>query len=193
VGDLVKMLNENAGAVVAIATVVYAVLTFLLLRESRLARLPGNLIVAPTPFGRGLYVAVVIHNLGPAPVTDVDVEVWESNADGSLVGSRLHVQEPFVFPGGERRLLPDKQNPTGPRTLAELADAHVRLSVKYSWRDGRRSWLILAKRHEVARDYPYEVIRQGLHRGEVLADRDFREQMDRIGEALEGIKEKLSH
>lgn len=190
--EILQFLNDNGGALNFFITLVFVVLTYLLLRESRLERLTSDVIVEPEPFGRGMYAVLGIRNLGPNVARAVRVEAWESDASGNRIGKVLTYHEGYLHSKQVRRMFPDKQNPSGPRSLEELAAADVRLDARWSWEDGRRRFFVLPVRHKEHRTWQYDYYRAGLASGEILADRTDEEQVDRIASALEKIDSHLT-
>jgi hypothetical protein len=190
-GDLVKWLNDNSGLIIAAATVAYVVVTALLLFESRRNRIEAHLVVEPEPFGRGIYTVLSIQNLGPTVARDITVEAWETEPSGATVGERLKYAEGNLFPAQRRRMFPDQANPTGARSLEDLAKADITLHAKWSWIDGRRRFLVLPTRHSSKHDWPYDHYRAGLARGHILADRTPEEEPDRLAKAVERMADTL--
>lgn len=192
--DLVKWLNQNSGAVIAVATVVYALITLALLFEARANRSEtkaAGVVASPEPWERGgMYVAVIFANYGPAVARNAEIEVWETEGK-TVIGQRLKWREPYMPPSRRRTILPDKTNPAGMRKLEDLATADVILNVKYSWDDDLRRWGLLRRRHEEMATYRYDELKPAFHRGGVLAERSPQGLVERIGDELSDLNDKL--
>jgi hypothetical protein len=75
--DIPKFITENALAIAALATVAYALLTYLLWADSSTFRATANVAVYPSPFDRtARYFSVLAENYGPAPALNFSVTYW---------------------------------------------------------------------------------------------------------------------
>jgi hypothetical protein len=91
--SVLNWLDQHGGAVVAISTALYTLMTVLLLVESRLERRQRReALVEVFPLrnteSRGQLLELRIENFGPGMARDVDCEYWFADGAHPLEGSR---------------------------------------------------------------------------------------------------------
>jgi hypothetical protein len=136
---LLQFLDTHNGAVIAFATIAYAVITLLLLFEARSGRVirdVANLQAYPAPHGL-MYVAVQLVNYGPAIAEDVTMRLWLTK-DGKPVEptKRVHVEPVYPVDRTRTFLLHLKDDHID--TLNTLAEEGYGLEIRTEWVDGRR-------------------------------------------------------
>jgi hypothetical protein len=171
---VIDWLNANAGAVTAAATVVYAVVTLLLLFEARRERQlrdEAALNLAPVPWGDGLYLALRLDNYGPAVARDVRLRFW-FEIDGEVVeGTDLTYADPEFGPGRRRDFLPRTAN-DGLLMLNAVAERRHILHAELSWADGRLELRRRRARHMMSEVWPTTDLREGFYESHPLTDKE---------------------
>ncbi len=145
------MNTNDAVVLAAIATAVYALLTFLLLLEARSARIASMqtaVVVARLTFSRDnqLDTVVRLENFGPAVAEDVRLRIAFLGADEAVIVERT-VWVPAMARGDDEPYLPALLLPAEAQgtdaALATIRDQGSFLELEWTWRDSRRSWRTL--------------------------------------------------
>lgn len=193
-----EQLDANLAVwVAAIATVIYAFLTLLLLFEARLnrnTRLEANVATYPTPHAEsGMYLDVIAENYGPASATDVVVIIRLLDESGNPIGSsEQRLAEPVWGPGRLRKFMPRPDSEGQITVLNELAGAGMSLYLEWSWTDGRRSLRDIVVRrptrqHHI-RTFELRKYREDIYGGKAMIDHDPLNALPKIREELERLR-----
>ena len=187
---IVETLNQNAGAVTAVATIVYAVITLGLLRESRASRLEASVIALAEPWDRGhVYVSVTLENLGPTVAKNVEFTLDLRPGGGGEVEDHRRLFQGYLAPGRHRRFLP--RATSGMRPLQELADAGYVLELAWSWQDGRRDWAWRSVTSKGAWSAPLAELATDYFGGGALVERTAEHELSRLVDEVKGARERL--
>jgi len=194
VSPLVAWLNDNAGAVTALATVIYATITLFLLFEARATRVvrhEAQLEAWPTLYGSGLYLATRLENYGPDIAREVRLEAWIVGTGAVVEASRRRHAEP-LFPAERHRTFLMR---TGDQyqMLSELADEGVELHLRWEWSDGRREWLGLGtrRRHSGASVTALKDFSAGFYEGGALVEKEPLDDFPKLIEHAKKVPEEL--
>jgi hypothetical protein len=153
--DLLDFLDAHGGAVTAITTIVYVLLTVLLLLGSRASRQAVTdravVLVRPIPSPSGeSHMEVVLGNLGPAVATEIEVEFRWADSSGAQradkevrqlalpPGRQVHYQPALLVLEPGTALLP---------SVGRLAEDGLILKLEWSWLNGRRRLGFFERRH----------------------------------------------
>lgn len=198
--QLLKFLDLHNGAIIAIATVLYATLTMLLLLETRAGRIVrdvANLVAYPMPWGV-MYVAVRFVNYGPAIAEDVSLRI-QLTKDGQPIDSSKRVHVEPLFPVGHERTFLLSVADSKYESLNELAEQKIGLELSWSWEDGRRRRLRgrrIAQHKDKA--YTFATLREGFYGGRALRDKEPDEhiragvdELKKMRRALDAIKKEI--
>jgi hypothetical protein len=188
--DWITQLNANSGAIVAVTATVSAVLTVLLLLESRTTR---NLRREAAVEARAkchppasFLLELDVKNYGPAIARDLVIVQYLANPDGSPVGEKRRQAETLVSPGEGRRFLPMMANNSS--MLNEMAEANLILHVEWSWMDDRRRLWFLPRRHEQKRSWPTADLARDFFGGWALTESDTANDIHEIAEKIRKIE-----
>jgi hypothetical protein len=187
---VLKLLNDNAGALTAVLTVVYVAVTLAILLEARATRnlrrealVDARLMVHPPA---SLLLELRVRNLGPAVARDVVIEFWFTDPSGATVGERRRQGEQSLGPGDGRRFLP--------MAGAQLADlnslgaANLTIHVQWRWIDDRRGVRRRPERHERELAIPAEQLGRDFFGGWALTQSDPDDDLHTIAEAIEKLE-----
>lgn len=196
-GDLVKVLNDNSGAVLAAATIAYTVITLALLLEARgtrVMRREAQLEAYPRPWERApMYIAISVVNYGPAIARNVDLTFWLEK-DGEEVGGSRRVHGEPLFPSGwHRTFLPDRDDAGGATTLDELANQGLTLRLQWSWTDGRQWPWKTARPRERRTVYSMADLRTKFYGGGALVESDAAASAERAADEVGKIRSVLEN
>ena len=197
IDELLKALNNNAGAVAALAAVVaasataiYAGLTWGLLQESRRVRrqtLEAHVEAAVRPWERASwYVVVRIENLGPAPARNLDVQIYLWDHGQRVTDQDRHLAEPFLGLGSHRTFL--IRGGQRLETQKQMAERDVRVDVRWSWDDQRSGGLRRSTRSLV---YPVASINSDYYEGSALIEPNVERSLEDISKHLKDLTDKV--
>ena len=134
---MIETLNANSGAVIAVATVAYVVITLLLLLDARAGRRAGlgaRVEFTPESFPP-LYLQLVLRNAGPGLARNVTATRWLQRQDGTRVAEHRHAQ-PSLSSGHHKTFFVDEESGRGGMsTVEELATAGYTLEYEWTWKD----------------------------------------------------------
>lgn len=190
---MIDWLNDNAGAVTAGATTIYALITMLLLFETRRSRQLRNeaaLAIWPTPWGDGLYLALRLQNYGPAIARDVRLRFWYAIDGEAVAGTDVMYADPVFAPGRLREFLPDAAGGAN-LTLSGLADQRHVLHAELSWADDRLNLLGHRARHSSSWTWPTRDLRDGFYTAHPLTDKELIPLFEKKADKVIGELQKL--
>lgn len=171
---MIEWLNQNAGAVTAAATVIYAAVTLVLLLEARRSRQLADeaaLAVSPRPWGDGLYLSLRLENYGPAIARDVRLRYWFEIDGEALNGTDVSYADPVFGPGRLREFLPGSAGGAH-RMLNELAEQRHVLHWELSWQDDRIDLRRRRARHVLRAVWAATDLRDGFYTAHPLTDKE---------------------
>jgi hypothetical protein len=188
------MLDPNlALTIAAVATAVYAFLTFLLLVESQNARREAQVAVYPTVFSEsGLYLQLTAENYGPATAANVIVTFRLRDRQGdAITASERRQAEPVWGPGVGRKFLPRPEDGKL-LSLGELGDAGMSLEIEWGWEDRRMSLIGLLRRQPARQDfkktYGLAQLRDDMYGGSALVDPNPIAALPQIRDEIKALK-----
>lgn len=187
--EIVSFLDAHNGAVIAVATVAYVVITLLLLGEARAGRTVhdvANLEAFPRPWGP-FYVALDLENYGPAVAKNVRLRFWIVQSGSTIEGTeRVHVEP--LFPVGRRRRFLISATDTKIESLHELSDRGATLRGEWNWEDGRRRFWVARVSHHKSFSHEFSELRDGFYGGHALMEREPAESSDRTYEEIKKLR-----
>jgi hypothetical protein len=192
--ELITWLNANAGAMTALATMVYAVITLFLLfeaRSTRVIRHEAQLEAWPTLYGGGLYLATRLENYGPDIARDVRLEAWITHEGKPVDASRRRHAEP-LFPAGRHRTFLMR---TGDQyqMLRAMAEEGGELRLRWEWSDGRRGGLGLGppRRHAGESVTALSEFSEGFYEGGALVEKEPLDDFPKLVEHTKKVPDEL--
>lgn len=188
--DLIKVLNDNSGAIVAVTAAGSMILTILLLIEARTTRnLSREAAVearAKCHTQASFLLELEVRNFGPANARNVVMTYHLAGPDGKVDGETRRQAETLLGSGEGRRFLPGTPGDAG--TLNEMGKQKLVLNVEWSWEDGRRRLWFLPLRHSEKRSWATADLARDFFEGWALADRDSVGDLREIAEKLSEIE-----
>lgn len=191
--EFVGWLNDNAGAL----TLVFIVLTFLTLLETREARIAGSgtAHVAFRPDidrSAGTTLRLRLRNHGPAVGEDVRMRMqW---FEGGEARSPLReMTEPVLGVGDERVYVPDMLLVDRVRSLADMGGLLLR--VDWSWLDERRRllWPWARVRTRKTLDLHAASFAASVHGGPLILERDsLAEEVREVAQQVQKINDRAT-
>jgi hypothetical protein len=184
--EWVKTLNNNSGAIVAVAATVSAVLTILLLLEARTTRnLRREAAVEARTRCHPPATTVLelnVRNFGPANARSVVTVYYLTTPDGEIAGDAQKHAETLLGPGEGPRFLPGPSGPT--LDLREMAAQGLTLHVQWSWEDDRHRLWFFPLRHTAERAWACADLARDLYGGWSLSEHDSAEDLHEIADKL---------
>jgi hypothetical protein len=179
---------DNEGGLLFVATLLLALLTLLLVRESRAGRLSATVVATPHLWAFNEDVlAVDLENVGPAPAHRIEVGfTWHGQAGEIVAHWRRELAA--LGPGRTVAYHPDTllRDDDGGHALgvASLADRLLTLKMTWRWSDSRRPWWWFGRlRHRGALEVVMSEFRSAMHGAPNTIDPD---AIDRL---LRGLRE----
>ncbi len=186
--DVLKWLNDNGGALTAVSTLAYIVLTSALLLEARASRnsrrdalVDARLHAHPEA---SMYLELEVRNLGPAVARDVVIEYWFTDAAGAVAGERRRQGELSLTVGDRRRFLPGTP---GLDFLSALGESGYTIHVRWEWTDDRRRWVGRPLRHRRSLDVTASRLATDFFGGWALTESELATDVHTIADELKLI------
>ena len=208
-----RFLTDNALIIAALATVAYAILTYMLWSDARMLRTTAHVAVYPAPFDpTARYAAVVAENYGPAVARDFDLQFHLADESGVDIGGGRHHREPVLGPGRPRRFLP-RVTDDKIETLDELANRGAHVQAEWQWRDQDSLLGSLIRRvpkaslagglvgnrvatrgklHTESATFSLRELRDGLYGGGAIAEHDPIDALPGLERAVEALTKEVT-
>jgi len=190
---MIETLNSNSGAVIAVATVGYVLVTLLLLLEARGARRAN--LAARVEFTAEsyppLYLQLVLRNLGPAVARQVTATRWLQRPDGIRVAEHRHAQ-PSLAAGQHKTFLVDEESGHGGlSSLDALATAGYSLEYEWTWKDDATLLSRWRRPHSRRESQNLSQLSQDFYGGWSLLESDPVESVPKVVDELKATRKAL--
>jgi hypothetical protein len=190
---MIEALNSNSGAVIAIATVGYVLVTLFLLLDARAARrasLAARVEFTAESFPP-LYVQLVLRNTGPGLARQVTATRWLQRPDRARVAEHRHAQ-PSLSAGQHKTFFVDEESGHGGMSSLEaLATAGYTLEYEWTWKDDAMLFGQWRRPHSRRETQNLTQLRADFYGGWSLIEADPMESVPKVVDELKATRKAL--